>query len=402
MKLPYSSVFLHSPGLEEVVQQPTLTPFSETVVNFVGTFSKHLLASSSVRRYPELATLAFWMRYSNIERLRNHTMLINRIYVARGVAFHLAPANVDTIFVYSWFLSLLCGNSNIVRVSSKASPQTILIFELMQDLFTLSEFAPIRDRSLVVHYGHITHINDLFSSYCDIRIIWGGDQSIQEIRKSPLPARACEMTFANKYSLAIIDVNSILNAEEDQVKAWVDGLYNDSYWFAQMACSSPRLVLWLGGSKADNFKARKRLWELFENRLASAGTSFDQIDYVNKRVAIDSLALNSKILVEKSSSNNIVRVWLDIPALHAELHCGAGLFFESAISGLDDILPLLSRQIQTVTYIGITTEQWQDFLKTRPVAGIDRIIPIGKALDFNYIWDGYDMPKLLLREITLS
>ena len=39
------------------------------------------------------------MRRSNIVRLREQTIEIGKIQVARGTAFHVAPANVDTIFV---------------------------------------------------------------------------------------------------------------------------------------------------------------------------------------------------------------------------------------------------------------------------------------------------------------
>ncbi len=401
MTLPYLPVIKHSAKLQELIQLRTLTPFGETVVSFVETFSKRLLSSAGARRFPELAALAFWMRRSNLERLRNHTIEKNRIFVARGIAFHIAPANVDTIFVYSWFISLLCGNSNIIRVSSKPSPQSQLLFEVIGELFSQQKFDPIRERSLIVQYGYDSQVNDLFSGYCDIRVIWGGDKSIGEIRKSPLPATACEMTFANKYSLAVFDTASVLNAGEEQVNSWVDGFYNDTFWFAQMACSSPRLILWLGGDENNINNARTRFWNLFENRVATASPGFDQTDYVNKRVAVDTLALHAKISISETSTNEIVRVWLDKPALHSELHCGAGLFFEAAITEFDDLQPLLSRKIQTVSSLGVTHEQWSDFLSTGDVAGIDRVVPVGKALDFDYVWDGYDMPRLFLREITV-
>ncbi len=46
----------------------------------------------------------------------------------RGNVFHVPPANVDTIFVYSWALSALAGNHNVVRISerSAAAAETIL------------------------------------------------------------------------------------------------------------------------------------------------------------------------------------------------------------------------------------------------------------------------------------
>ena len=404
MALLYSPVLKNSPKFEDLIQLPTLLPFGDPVVGFVESFSKLLLSSQGVRRYPELAALAFWMRRSNLERLRDQTLDSERIYVARGMAFHVAPANVDTIFVYSWFISLLCGNSNVVRISSKQSPQSIFLFQLIGELLENDKYTHIRERSLVVQYGHESDVNDLFSENCDIRIIWGGDESVRTIRKSPLSATSCEMTFANKYSLCIIDAEEFYNASEKKVNSWVDGFCNDAFWFGQMACSSPRHVLWLGDGSLIVDKARIKFWQLVDNRMEKfvGGLDLNIADYVNKRVAVDSLALNKKIEVSEISNNDVVRVWLDEPVLHSELHCGAGLFFEGSISTLDDLIPLISRKIQTLSYIGITLNQWKKFLTNQSVAGIDRVVPAGKALDFDYVWDGYDMPKLLLREISLQ
>jgi hypothetical protein len=399
--LSYVLVYNESPALDDLVQLPALDPFGATVVSFVDAFSKSMLASPGARTYPELASLAFWLRRSSVEKLKRHALDETRIRVPRGVAFHVAPANVDTIFIYSWFLSLLCGNSNIVRVSSKPSEQVHIIIEIIGKLFAQKEYADIRNRSLIVQYGHDAQVNALFSSCCDVRLVWGGDQTINEIRKAPLSPTAFEMTFANKYSFAVIDAETIVNADDALLNSLTDAFYNDAYWFAQMACSSPRMLLWLSDNQDKTDKARSLFWPSIEQRIKQEDTGLDMSDYVNKRVAIDSLALHEQIQVEKSHSNDLSRVWLTKPEIHEELHCGAGLFFESAIAELEELLPLLSRKIQTVSYAGISCDRWRDLLIKNNVSGIDRVVPIGKSLDFNYIWDGYDMPNLLMREISV-
>ena len=47
----------------------------------------------------------------------------------RGNVFHLPPANVDTIFVYSWAISALAGNHNVVRISSRSAGAAEVILE---------------------------------------------------------------------------------------------------------------------------------------------------------------------------------------------------------------------------------------------------------------------------------
>ena len=399
--LTYVPVFDKSPTIDDLIQRSTLEPFGATVVSFVDAFSKTMLASPEARTFPELAALAFWLRRSGVEKLKSHALDAARIRVPRGIAFHVAPSNVDTIFIYSWFLSLLCGNSNIVRVSSKRSDQIGVIIDIILKLFSQEEYADVRKRSLIVQYGHDDQVNALFSSNCDVRLVWGGDETINEIRKAPLAPTAIEMTFVNKYSISVIDAKAIVNSDDAQLQSITDAFYNDAYWFAQMACSSPRMIIWLSHDHEVVRQAREIFWALLQQRMDAGDADLDMSDYVNKRVAIDSLALYEQINVEQSISNDISRVWLPKAEIHEELHCGAGLFFESAIAELDELLPLLSRKIQTITYTGISRERWREFLTKNNVPGIDRVVPIGKALDFDYIWDGYDIPKMLMREISV-
>jgi hypothetical protein len=399
--LSYNPVIDKSPLLEELISLPSLEPFGTTVVRFVDGFSKKMLATPSSRIYPELAALAFWLRKSSVEKIKKHTIVEKRIWLPRGIAFHVAPANVDTIFIYSWFLSLLCGNSNIVRISSKPSAQVRVIIDIIEQLFAEDEFIPVRDRSLIVQYGHDAEVNEQFSSVCDIRLVWGGDQTINAVRKAILPPMAVEMTFANKYSFAVINTEAINFLDEKQLKCLADAFYNDAYWFAQMACSSPRMIVWLGGDCESIHKAQDIFWLFLQKRMQGGASGLDMSDYVNKRVSVDSLALNEDIRIENGPSNDVSRVWLTKMKIHEELHCGAGLFFEASIRELKELLPILSRRIQTVSYYGISNEAWRKFLTKCQVSGIDRVVPIGKALDFDYVWDGYDMTRMLLREISV-
>ena len=42
------------------------------------------------------------------------------------------------------------------------------------------------------------------------------------------------------------------------------------------------------------------------------------------------------------------------------------------------------------------------FLLNNNLLGIDRVVPIGNALDINIIWDGFEVTKHLSRVITLE
>ena len=44
----------------------------------------------------------------------------------------------------------------------------------------------------------------------------------------------------------------------------------------------------------------------------------------------------------------------------------------------------------------------KDFLKNNNLFGVDRVVPIGQAMDINIVWDGYDVVKSLSRAIELK
>ena len=54
-------------------------------------------------------------------------------------------------------------------------------------------------------YEHNNQITEFFSKNCDIRVIWGGDNTINQIRSIAIKPTAIELSFADKFSIAIIN-----------------------------------------------------------------------------------------------------------------------------------------------------------------------------------------------------
>lgn len=380
-----------------------LPPFDKASLAFVEALSLALMRMPEARTYPELTALAFWMRRANLERLRAdmEQRADDALLVPRGTVLHIAPSNVDTIFVYSWFLSLLTGNRNIVRLSTKPSIQADLLVAAIGKLLQDPAHKAIAERTLLVRYEPSDDVTARFSAVCDVRAIWGGNDTVGRIRKIPLAPTATEIAFANKYSLALINSSVWLTAAPGQKTAWVEAFYNDAYWFDQMACSSPRLVLWVGDD-ASGRAAAADFWQHLERRLADRQERFGDADYVNKLVAEDVMAIEADVEIPATASNDLVRVWLEQPALHDREHCGAGLFFEAILPDLSALRGLLDRTVQTVSYAGFDAQVLKDFVRESPLSGIDRIVPFGRALDFAPVWDGFDLLRVFMREITVA
>ena len=61
----------------------------------------------------------------------------------------------------------------------------------------------------------------------------------------------------------------------------------------------------------------------------------------------------------------------------------------------------INSKYQTLTYLGFQKEELEDFVIKNRLSGIDRIVPVGQALDIDIIWDGYDLAKSLSRIIDV-
>jgi hypothetical protein len=79
----------------------------------------------------------------------------------------------------------------------------------------------------------------------------------------------------------------------------------------------------------------------------------------------------------------------------------SGLFYEFLAQDIKQISPAISNKFQTLSYFGINPLLALDLVKEMGISGIDRIVPIGQTLDFDLIWDGYELPAFYTRAISV-
>jgi hypothetical protein len=392
-------------GSEETLQkQRVLPPFSEVVLDFIDAVSGSILKDKMFRQYPELMAMAFWMRKPNILKLKEvfEKQKGDRLWLGRGIVFHIAPSNVDTIFIYSWFISMLVGNVNIVRVSSASGEQLEVLVGVINKIAEREEFSAVRERFMIVKYEHNDEITSRFSSVCNVRVLWGGDETIRRIRAIPIGPTATELVFADKFSFSVINADVFLSY--DKKDALITSFYNDAYWFGQNACSSPRLVVWIGDdSKID--QARTTFWEMLEKKAVEKQVAYPAAIAVDKLVAECSMAMAStgSVVIESKKTNLLNRVLLEKPEdINRGLHCGGGLFYELKIKNVSELAGIISPKDQTVTVFGLGRNELKRFIDDCMPDGISRIVPISQALDFSVIWDGYDLLREFCREIEIT
>ena len=375
---------------------PAKVPFDDSIVDFLNEVSRKLMGNRAAKAYSDVVTFAFWIRKSSVMRLKERfEKKDSALHLGKGVAFHIAPSNVPVNFAYSLVAGLLNGNANVVRVPSKDFPQVSIIAEAFNDVLGQNE--AMRPYIQLVRYGRDIDINDLFSSIADVRVVWGGNQTIEELRKSPLPPRSGEITFADRYSLAVIDSDSYLDIEDKDRVA--EDFYNDTFFSDQNACTSPRVVIWTGNRIEE---AKKVFWET-EHKLAEKKYTFQSIQGVNKLTSSYLIAVAEPgVKVEEHEDNLIVRV--KVPEIMENLmdyRDNSGYFYEYDCKDILEIKDLCNdKRCQTIAYIGNSKAVLH--LIEAGVKGIDRVVPMGKTMDFDLIWDGYNLPALLTRIIVVA
>ncbi|MGB0346163.1 MAG: acyl-CoA reductase [Balneolaceae bacterium] len=387
-------------GLKLITQDVRpLSPFSDIVISFLDDLFFNLSDHPLKRVYPEVTTFAFFCRRSNLMQLQKPYQEEIKSRFGRGRVFHITPSNVPMNFAYSLVAALLAGNSSVVRVSSKEVEQVEIVIQSINELLNRGDYQELIPYIQILRYGREYKENtQMLSSNCDIRVIWGGDESIEQIRKAALPAHAFDITFADRTSLAVIRAETI---SIDTVRGITQGFYNDTYLNDQNACTSPWMIAWVG-TESEIRMAKELFWRTLEERVQEQ-YSLNEISGVDKLATFmqHSVDAGGNLSLTDRQTNSIWRVKADVYSSDFDKHrCNSGYFLELDIESLNALFPKLSRNYQSLAYAGFEKEELLQTLRESKSQGIDRIVPIGRTQDFSLNWDGYDLIRSMSRVIN--
>ena len=370
-----------------------LSPFADNVLEFFNDLSRQL---TGVREYSDVATFGFWCRKAALLKEKASYDDLN-LRLGKGVVFHSTPSNVPINFAFSFAAGLLAGNANIVRLPGRDFDQVAIITGAVNELLA-GKHANLTPYLCFVKYPSDKKLNDLFSSVCDVRIIWGGDATINELRRSPLKPRATELTFADRYSIAVINADEYVKAA-DKPKIARD-FYNDTYFSDQNACTSPGIIFWIGTGKE---AAKEAFWGSVR-ALARKKYDLAPVQAVGKLAAFYKAAASVAVSLIDADDCYVTRIGVGVNDVNDDLmrfKYNSGFYFEHDINALKDILPVCGERLQTLTYYGLTKEELAEFFAIYKPKGIDRAVPMGRSMDFTLTWDGYDLIRQLSRKVML-
>lgn len=402
--VPVSGSCLLEKTLPEMATAQPLLPFADVSVDFVDAVSRRILSDTGIQEWSELLTVAHWMRKAHLVEMRRPFADDRGFRLARGIVVHFAPSNVDTIFLYSWFLSLLAGNLNVVRISRSRRPPVECLLSILNEVLDQPRFRELSARNVIVSYEHDQETTCDLCSHCAVRVLWGGDRTVNWLRQVPLPPLATELVFPDRFSLAAFLARAVNEATDQQLNTLIHKFFADTFSFDQMACSSPRLVLWTG-TRVEIEQAKERFWPQFRHYTEEKRISYPPVIGINRLAAVYAYAATGQ-------ADNVDREWMtqappvrmrlsDSAGDFRGLHCGAGLFLERDFDSLRDVPTILTAKDQTLSYFGYSAAELADLANRLPARSIDRMVPVGRALEFSPTWDGVDLFQAFTRQVEI-
>jgi Acyl-CoA reductase (LuxC) len=364
------------------------------------------LHGSALEVIPGLAFLRLWLRRGSLEPILLRELGPSVLHgewrreaharlgiFPLGVVGHWPAGNIEIQPLLSMSCSLLGGNACLVRVPTGLVETTRMVMERLQEIDTART---VTDRVLMTTFDHERmDLQQAMAAAVDGAMIWGGADSVSQIRALPFPHWARVAVFGPRLSIAAMDGESWDN--ETEQAAWCQRIARDVWQFDQQACSSPQ-ALFLERREGCDIKR-------FVRTLRQA---FDEENRVHPRHDIHP-ALSSAICLTRAS-------WLlEDSAHHAvfpmtpdwTILLGAGSDIPTPTQGrtlsvlmVENLLDPISRFDGTVQTLGLAVRNvTREAILAQAAAsnGVDRIVKLGRMHVFGSPWDGADLVRPMTR-----
>jgi len=390
---------------------------AQVIILIINEYGKKIARNRDLLRMEGVPFLCFYLKKMNIEKqlklnLENIEYLDHFVEVEdekyikaqpKGIVCHWMAGNVPTLGIYSVLQSILCKNSNILRVSKES---VIEVYELLRPLDnikieyegnTYSSKIILKNIALIYFNSEDKDLNSQMSLKADARIVWGSKIAVDSITLLPKKTTCKDLIFGPKYSFAVFDKSAI---ESDDIEEYLENLVTDIIAFNQKGCSSPQ-VLFVEKSKLPIESIAQMLSLKFE-KITKRYTNLDLEEaivakIINKRGEY-LLSLNKLAYISNGLKYTIL---IDSELKLEDAITGRTIF----IKEVEDILavcPLITKNIQTIGIASKDNKRTLEFADRVTTLGVDRVVKIGYMNFYDSPWDGCLIMSELVRWCTLN
>lgn len=307
----------------------------------------------------------------------------------RGVVFQVAPSSTPITAVYSTLYLWAVGNLVITRLSHAALETVSDIFQLME---VASRDTQIDESDLpfVISYDsegpYSEEVNKGLSRLCDLRLVWGRDEVCDKFNSYKTKINSLSFGFSDRFSIGILNADYIKKLLSVDELKFISKIYNDIFEFDNSACSSPKILFWIG---RDAFEVSKKLYVAVDRYATTR---------LERNFAFLYSVVQSKFRATVKERYETVRSYTTFtvctvakPVINVE---GPGCLIDYYASDLSEVLQFDSPRLQTLINYGIDISALRDFVSCNSFVGAYRVVGPGEALDFSPIWDGVNILSL--------
>ena len=307
--------------------------------------------------------------------------------IPRGVACHWVAGNVPLLGVFSWALSAVVGNVNVVRVSTRADDLLSPMLELLSRVSPVG-FSLSAD-TLVLRFPRDDDASHrAMSAVADVRIAWGGREAVESVLGLPARWDAETVILGPRMSLAVIDPDLVT----DRV---LSRLATDVAYFDQQACSSPQWVFVRRTGPPSAFdRFVNRFTEAFSAQAITLGRhTLDcgetyQIELDRARVLLEGGQLH------RDGETRWTVAVLDAP--NARVACANRFVQVIPYEDVSEVVKWIPENVQTAVTL-LPEDEAGRFTAAAALQGVCRFPRPGEGNHFENPWDGIALISRLTR-----
>ena len=360
--------------------------FSEDRVTVVKDFLREINASTSDKLHNFWVSLKFSLRDSVINRSKAN-LAPSRYGV--GLVIQFAPSITPISALQFALFSVLYGNQIITKISERSE-------EFIRSIENFNDANKELSNRLAKYCQFITYdakrleITNLLQSRAGLRVIWGSNDSIQEIRKSSLNPGSSEITFPDRLSILAVRGAFIDNLEDKDFEKAITNAARDIYEYDHGACSSPFRIFWLGSNVSDHSFQR------FLNKLLmEINTRFEGSWAFSTERQLNHIRAQIRSSRDTSFIPGMVNFHVVRDPNNLGNPVGRGNIEVIDIDNASQLTKYVPENLQTCTYLGFTAEFLRGLFMSSNGPKPTRIVPSGSAMVMTSVWDRYKFADIL-------
>jgi len=389
----------------------------QAIILIINEFSKRIALNRAVLRIEGAPFLCFYLKklnmekqlklnLGNIEYLNSFVQIEDEKYMKaqpKGIVCHWMAGNVPTLGIYSVLQSILCKNSNILRVSDGSVSEVYELLKLLDNIMVefdgniYSSNIILKNIVLIYFNSSDENYNSQMSLKADVRIVWGSKIAVDAISLLPKKTTCKDLIFGPKYSFAVFDKSAI---ESEDLNKYLEDLVTDIIAFNQKGCSSPQ-VLFIEKNKLTTEDIAQMLSLKFE-KITKRYKNLDLEESVaakiiNKRG--EYLLSQGKLVYASKGLQYTILINNDLKL--EEAITGRTIFIKE-VEDILDVCPLITKNIQTIGIAFKNRKKILDFTDKVTTLGVDRVVKIGFMNFYDSPWDGCLIMSELVRWCSLN